>query len=1230
WADYLGVPVEKNVDLGKGIKIEMVLIPPGEFLMGSSDAERARWLKEATDAGDDWSIGRIPAEGPQHRVQITKPFYLAIHEVTQEQHQQITGANPSYFSSSGEGKDEVAGQRTNRHPVEDISWFDAIDFCNTLSASEQLQPSYTISGNSVMQVPGNGFRLPSEAEWEYACRAGSTGMFFFGEESKLGNYAWYMSNSKAKTHPVGEKQPNGFGAYDMHGNISEWCWDQFDKNYFKQFSGEDDVLDPLGPPTGSIRVRRGGAWRHQARHCRAALRHDNAPNIRVNYQGIRLAMTVEAANAQASTADPHRRAAEEVLRLGGSVRVWSPGAKSVARIEDLPRGRFALQSVGFVEKRELTVDSLEFLSTVEFLESANFPSTHISDESLRHLGRVTNLQQINLSYSQVTDAGVRHLSNLISLTDLTLGGNPGVTDASTDVIAGLEGLRRLRLNGMPITDAGLNALSDLPNLTALYLGHCEQISEIGLGHLQSLKFLQQLELHDTAIGDEAVAQIGQLKTLRFLDLRKTNVTESGAAQMEELLPMCAILHPSLEHKADRQAALWALENRGTVSAWGIGKLQTIPPTALAVQYIVFSGKTKPRTGSINLEGLHSIEGLRWPSLQEADQELAHIGKLTSLTQLDLGLSDVSAAGLKHLAPLSQLEILMLGHCIRLSDEALASLATLEQLRNLHLNSVPITDDGLSHLARRNSLRVLYLEGCKKISGQGMEHLSALPALRFLHVGNTAIDDAALLHLKRMKSLRILNIVGTNVSAAGAAQLQQALPGCVIFHESLNDVPWQSAAHPPADADRAAAEWVMSVGGSVYATSGNDQRTIINVQSKEMLPKERFKVFGVVFEDPMHAKEVTDNNVVNLKGLTGLNGLRLGHTEVTGRGISQLAPMPNIQEICMPHNFDEAELRSLSQLKGIKHVELWTPNYTNACIVHLNEIPGLEKLTLTNTAITDNGFHRLSARQLRAFRLEGNFELSDAAFEHLKNFPQLAEVTILGAPNVRILSDLGLAHLQDVKQLERLFLHNTKVTAAGVAALKQALPKCKVDWDGGVVGAWQPTVEQQSFFDAVAKLKPEEQIEAVRKQLKLANTDFDGKLKYKIQNGLVLELQFITDDVTDIWPVRALPHIQRFFCNGSAAGKGRLADLSPLQGIPILSLNCSNTRVADLSPLQRMQLGYLHCGNTQVADLSPLQEMPLKELFCPEAAARKNAPLLKKIKTLKTINSQPAAKFFTTK
>jgi formylglycine-generating enzyme required for sulfatase activity len=258
--ELVPAPAPAPTEITNSIGIKLVLIPAGEFLMGSPDSD--------PDADAD--------EKPQHRVRITRPFYLGVRELTQGQYRAVAGENPGHFKES----DDL--------PVESVSWLDAITYCNALSRKEGLAPFYRVQGATV-EVPdwdGTGYRLPTEAEREYACRAGSTTRFSFGDDAVgLGAFAWYGGNSRQRTHPVGEKQPNAWALYDMHGNVWEWCWDGYEADQYKKWS----AADPLGPAHAASHVFRGGGWDDDPRFERSANRSWSAPGDRSSYVGFRVA-----------------------------------------------------------------------------------------------------------------------------------------------------------------------------------------------------------------------------------------------------------------------------------------------------------------------------------------------------------------------------------------------------------------------------------------------------------------------------------------------------------------------------------------------------------------------------------------------------------------------------------------------------------------------------------------------------------------------------------------------------------------------------------------------------------------------------------------------------------------------------------------------------------------------------------------------------------------------------
>jgi formylglycine-generating enzyme required for sulfatase activity len=229
------------------IGMEFVLIPAGTFMMGTPVDQLD------AIAGEDASYrDLIEHEAPQHQIVISQPFCLGKYPVTQAQWQTVMETNPS----------EIKG--ANR-PVENVSWADAQAFMQKLNDLE---------GDS------RHYRLPTEAEWEYACRAGSNTLYYFGDdESQLGEYAWYGGSLDGHPQPVGQREPNTWGLHDMLGNVWEWCRDWYDKSYYQKST----AVDPQGPDAGANRVIRGGVWASPAQHVRAAFRGWRSPG---GHQGV--------------------------------------------------------------------------------------------------------------------------------------------------------------------------------------------------------------------------------------------------------------------------------------------------------------------------------------------------------------------------------------------------------------------------------------------------------------------------------------------------------------------------------------------------------------------------------------------------------------------------------------------------------------------------------------------------------------------------------------------------------------------------------------------------------------------------------------------------------------------------------------------------------------------------------------------------------------------------------
>lgn len=287
WADYLGVPVEFTNTLGMKLR----LIPPGEFVMGGTPAEVA----EALEVGEDpFYRDTVHSEAPQHDVQLSEPWFLGVHEVTQEEYEAVSGENPSYFSPHRGGQYEVTDLDTRSFPVEQVSWNQSARFCNALSREEGLTEKYAWQGEACTVRPGSGYHLPTEAQWEFACRAGTVTRYWFAATGEqLSSYGWHKANAAGRTHTVGQLRPNPFGLHDLYGNVSEWCQDGWQLAYYAGFE-QQTAVDPTGPSSDFFfRVLRGGSFRYQLLANRSAKRSAGGPNLRLDYVGLRVALSVD-------------------------------------------------------------------------------------------------------------------------------------------------------------------------------------------------------------------------------------------------------------------------------------------------------------------------------------------------------------------------------------------------------------------------------------------------------------------------------------------------------------------------------------------------------------------------------------------------------------------------------------------------------------------------------------------------------------------------------------------------------------------------------------------------------------------------------------------------------------------------------------------------------------------------------------------------------------------------
>jgi formylglycine-generating enzyme required for sulfatase activity/Leucine-rich repeat (LRR) protein len=595
-----GLPVMESNSIG----MKMALIPPGSF----------------------WEThGLYP-----QKVTVPEPFYLGIHEVTQEEFERVMGRNPSSYSPSGSNKEFITAQGSSKHPVDSVSRLEAVEFCNRLSLAERREPYYRVEGTAITPTGACSYCLPSRVAWRYAA-CGDEGSPPSLATQDWGDFSWFVANAGGATHPVGQKKPTAFGLYDMYGNVAE-------------FMGQGGLAGPnLYARTNALNESRIGDGKT------GAARH----------RGFRIARIVEKKDPSGAVATlgvdvnrPDRETAEWVFRIGGKVGVSLDGEDwPVSKPEQLPAKRLRVVCVdlrkcqvsdedlkhlaGLRSIRRLMCTSdrvtevgLGTIAGLQSLEDLDVSGVPVTDQGLAHLAKLKNLHALSCCSQSITDVGFQHLAALDSLEVLNLErssagdaslkhigtlkrlrvlrlGRTKVGDPGLTHLAGLKDLVELSLGATRITDAGLEPLSRLSNLRRLGIPRNRFISDQCIEHLRLLPNLEELDLHaNRGVTDAVVAQLSSLARLRILNLDGTQITDRGLEHIKRLPGLTSL----------------ALGNTN-VSDAGMG----------------------------HLTSLTSLETLVLLRTQVSDAAITHLKRLTGLHYLQLAGTKVTAAGVIELS-----------------------------------------------------------------------------------------------------------------------------------------------------------------------------------------------------------------------------------------------------------------------------------------------------------------------------------------------------------------------------------------------------------------------------------------------------------------------------------------------------------------------------------------------------------------------------------------------------
>jgi formylglycine-generating enzyme required for sulfatase activity len=756
-----GLPAIAGEPITNTAGIKLHPIPAGHFTQGIS---YRFGFTSAFNCCAGWTEGE---ERPEHLVILSKPFYLAETEVTVGQFKQFVAAT-SYRTTAEQGGKGVMGfqpqpptnapwlkpafeqraeftwknpgfPQTDQHPVVGVSWRDAMAFCDWLSKKE-----------------GVTYRLPTEAEWEYACRAGTDSWFNWGNEfrdsiHRRANIAnaeyekawpdrairqWMVRVEKGHddghvfTAPVGSYPPNVWGLRDMHGNVWEWCADRYTDTYYKKFAAPRydrptaRAVDPVNTEAwnahGDWRTIRGGSWAVSPVQCRSTARSYFEAADAGAYLGFRVARE---APPEALAAAQRRMEADAVARQA-----------VLAAIGDFNNAEGALLKARF--PRTPDMELFRRLPDLIGLAEIEFPiSTQLSPEQLDVLTRVPDLRGLQVQHTgyHPAPADFAPLARAVRLETLELSNEAGFDDAAMKHVAGLEKLRRLRLNSGLLTDAGLRELG-------------------------RLKQLEQLDLRFTKVTGASLAVLAGAP-LQVLNVDRLD--DAAAAHLR--------LFPRLRELASRDAAMTAA---GFAQLAGLRRLEYLDlPNA----------RQLVDAGFAPLAGLVSLRRLVATGTGLGDQGVRHLAGLNGLTELQLGSSALTDAGMRALGELVALNTLVVSSdATQVTDRGLEFFWRLHRLSYLSLHAPNLTGSGFAPLTELAELRDVQLGGAG-LTDAAFAHLADVPNLERVVIGDSqrggpaGITADGLLRMAKAPKLKSLSVVrkGTKLTDEDVQRLRAA-------------------------------------------------------------------------------------------------------------------------------------------------------------------------------------------------------------------------------------------------------------------------------------------------------------------------------------------------------------------------------------------------------------------------------------------------------------------------
>ncbi len=761
WAKHLGTDVVQPNSIG----MQMTLIPPGEFLMGSSDADITLALKIAEETKlDERAVKLIQDERPQHTLRITKPFRLAAHEVTigqfakfVEQTKYKTQAEEFGGNSDNVKPEDVKPDSlkltwrtpgyavTDDSPVTLVSWNDAVAFFNWLSGQEQLTPCYQRDGDSWTLLPkANGYRLPTEAEWEYSCRAGTTTQYSFGNDwQDHDKYGWSNKNAGNGPHAVGLLPANPFGLYDMHGNVWEWCQDWYDGKWYEKSPSDD----PFGPGRSLNRVARGGCWRSLPANSRSSFRNGiNPPSTRYQDRGFRPVLSSVGAPSSTASVTPQPSV---------------PAAASTTKL--------FMHDPAFPQ----WMKDVQAMSAEKQIEAV---SKKLVELNPGFDGKLTGWDQ----------SATPRIENGI-VTELGFSTN-NVSDISP--VRALTGMKSLSCPG---SGRGKGRLSDLLPLQGMTLRklNCGYTTVLDFSPLRGMPLLY-LGCFSTELSD--LSPLVDCQSLEVLGVPGTKVTVADVTALQKALPKCKIEwdnpakatppeQPSTPIQwTNLKIAVWVIEHGGTLwigDKQNISKREDLPPGEIqSITLVTFKNTQQIGDNEAALMAQWSaIPGMVLENTKVTDAGLRMLASLKLGGSLSAIGESITGEGFEAFAgkPIGTIVVTR----AQFSPKGWQALAQIGLTKIWYVTHSNFDDDACQEIVRRHPEIEAFHANETRVTDRSLLTLADQKNLRRLHLAGTKISDGGLAALKRSAGLTLLTITGTKVTPAGVAALQKALPNCKI-------------------------------------------------------------------------------------------------------------------------------------------------------------------------------------------------------------------------------------------------------------------------------------------------------------------------------------------------------------------------------------------------------------------------------------------------------------------